>query len=94
MPAEGEPIVGEERLGLLVGHRRPLELDEEDLVADRGAALLGAGHERTRDRVGGVDRELQPCVGTGASGQLTDRRQLAHQLGQALGVELADPAAV
>ena len=57
--AERERVVGEQRVGPVVGQRRPLELDEEQLVGDRGRALLGAGHQRADRGVGGVDREPQ-----------------------------------
>jgi len=43
--AEREPRVGQQRRGLLVRHRCPLELDEDHLVVDRGAAFLGARHQ-------------------------------------------------
>ena len=72
----------------------PLELDEQDLVVDRGAALLGPCEQRARFRIGGVDREAQVRVVAGASGELTDRGQLGHQLGQSGRVEVGDPAAV
>ena len=94
VPAEREPIAREQLGGLLVGHRGPLELHEQDLVVDRGAALLGARHQRAGCGIGGVDRELQPRVRPGASGQLADAGQLAHQLDHPDDVELGDPPAV
>ena len=94
MTAEREAVVGEQRVGLLVGDLGPLELDEDELVADRGAALLGARHERAGGGVGGVDRELQARVRAGAAAELVDGGELAHELDQPDDVELADAAAV
>ena len=40
MPGEREPLVGEQRLDPLVGELGPLELEEQQLGADRGGAFL------------------------------------------------------
>ena len=56
---EREPLVGEERLDLLVGQLGPLELEEQQLRADHGAALLDPLHARAACGIGGVGREVE-----------------------------------
>ena len=92
--AERELLVGEELGGAVVVDRGPFELDEDELVVDRGGLLLGARDQRAVRRVGGVDGEAQARVRVGATDEIADRGELVHELGEAGGVELGDAAAV
>ncbi len=92
--AEGERGVGEQALGLLVGHLVPLQLEEQQLGLDRRAELARLLQQRAGLGRLGVDREREHRVRAGASGGVGDRLQLAHRGGEAGGVELGDLAAV
>ena len=56
---ERESVVGEQRVGLFVRELRPLELEEQQLGADRRAALVDLLHARAACRVGGVGGEVE-----------------------------------
>ena len=56
---EREPFVGEQRLDLLVGELGPLELEEQQLRADHGAALVDLLHARAARGIGRVGREVE-----------------------------------
>ena len=88
--AEVERRIGEQRRDLLVGQLGPLEVDEQQLVGDRGRPLLGAGEQRAPRGVLRVGREAQPGVRAGLADRLGDRRQLLHQRRELAGVEGAD----
>jgi hypothetical protein len=81
--AEREALVGEEGRDVVVGQLGPLELEEEQLVADGGAALLDTGQQCSACGVGDVDREAETGVRAG----------LAHGVGELGGVEPANPSA-
>ena len=93
--AERELLVGEERRGAVVVDRGPFELDEDELVVDRGGLLLGARDERAVGRDPAVSTaNRRPAYESARPDEIADRGELAHQLGEPGGVELADAAAV
>ncbi len=94
VPTELQPRIVDDRGDRVVGHRGPLELDEEQLVGDRRGAFLDVGEQRPPRRVGGVHREPQRRVRPGATDELTDRPDPLHEPGQLRRVERADPTAV
>ncbi len=91
---ERERVVGEDRGDVLLGQLRPFELDEQELVRDRGGALLGASEQRTTGGILGVDREAQARIRTGAAEELGDAGELVHELGETSRIELADATSV
>jgi len=94
MATEVEPRVVEQRLDVVVVELGPLEVEEEQLVGDRGGALLGARQQGTPRRVLRVGRELEPRVRTRLADELGDRGELLHQRHEIRGVEVADPAPI
>ena len=94
MAAEREAGVGQQLLHPVLGQRRPLQVEEDQLGLHPGAALLHPLHERPGCGVGGVAREPQPGVGLGLAQHLAQISQGRHELGQAGGVEVADLAPV
>jgi hypothetical protein len=92
--AEAQRLVGQKPVGTLIGKRRPLELEEQQLGLDLGGALLNQLQERPAGRVGGVGCEPKRSERAGTADQFVDRAQLAHGRLQAGAVELGDPPGV
>ena len=85
---------GQQLLGAVVGDLDPLELEEQELGLDRGAALGDHLHQRAVGRVLGVGGEAQVGEVRGAAGELGDLGDLLHRLAQAGAVEVGDLALV
>ncbi len=86
--AEGELGRGDQRLGLLVFELVPLEVEEQQRGLQRRQPLADLLHQRAHLGRERVDRERQRGVGAGAPGEVGDRLELAHRLGEPDGVEL------
>ena len=69
-----EAGVGQERLGPLVVEGGPLELEEQQLGADRGGPLLDLGDQRAARLVAGVGGEAQAGVAVGPGQVLLEAR--------------------
>ena len=89
MPA-GKRGIGEELGRALVGHRGPLELDEEELGRDRGRALLHVLEQCATRGVGGVCGEPQEGVRADAVDAFVDVLELVDRRRQLVGGEHAD----
>jgi len=86
--------VGEQRLGVVILERRPLELEEQQPRLDLGRPLLHEREQRPPCGVGGVGGEAQRRERARPADQLVDLGQLAHRRGEAAGVQLGEPAGV
>ena len=87
-----EARVGQERLGPLVVEGGPLELEEQQLGADRGGPLLDLGDQRAARLVAGVGGEAQAGVAVGPGQVLLERGEAVHERGQPGGVQLGHVA--
>ena len=87
-----EPGVGQQRLRPLVVERGPLELEEQQLGADRGGPLLDLGDERAAGLVAGVGGEAQAGVAVGPRQVLLEAGQAVHEGSQPGGVQLGHVA--
>ena len=92
--AEVEPLGGEQLLGPLVRQQVPLELEEQQLRLDRRAQLARLLDQGAARRVGRVEGEPEHRVRARPAGEIVDRAQLVHGVGEAGGVELGHAAAV
>ena len=89
-----DAIVGEEGIGCGVVHRCPLELEPDQLGADRGGAFLHALHEGTVDGITRVDRELEAGIRGRPADQLLKVAQRRHEVRERGGVHRGDAFAV
>ena len=92
--AELQAVACEQLLHARIVQRGPLQVEEQQRRLDRRAALLGRLQECSVGRVGGVGGETQRSVGSGATDQVVDLRELPHRLAQPVAVELAELAGV
>ena len=70
MAGEGQPVVGEHRIDVVLRGGRPLELEEDELGRDGGRSFFDALHGRRDLVVEHVDAEAQPGVRAGAPDEL------------------------
>ena len=92
--AEPQTGVGDQVLHPVLGQRGPLQVEEDELGLDPGAALLHPLHERAGGSVGGVLREAQAGVGLGLAQHFAQLSKRGHELDQGGGVELGHLGAV
>jgi hypothetical protein len=92
--AEVEPGGGEQLLRPLVRDEVPLQVEEEQLGLDRGGELPRLLHPGAALRVGRVERVAEDRVGPGAAGEVVDRAELLHRLGELGRLQLRQAAAV
>ena len=92
--AEVELVGREQLVRPLVGDLVPLELEEHERRLDRSAQLVGALHQSSALRVGGVEREPQNGIGAGAADEVLDRGELVHGVGETDGTQLGHSVAV
>ena len=77
-------------LDVLVGELGPLELEEQEVVADRGRPLVDVGEQLAALGVGRVDGEPQTGVGADLADDLRHRRDLVHDRRELRRVELGE----
>ena len=84
---EAEPVVGEERVDLVVGNLGPLELEEQELRADHRAPLLDALHARAASGIGRVGGEVESGEAAGAADEVVHLGEAVHEVDEAVGIE-------
>ena len=94
MPRARQAIVGEQRFDGVIGKLSPLELEEQQLRADRRRPLLHHLHARPARRIGRVGREVESRVTPCPSDEIVDLGERAHEVLELVGVELRDLAAL
>ena len=92
--AELQTAGGQQLLGVGIFERSPLELEEQKHRLDCRGALLNPLQQRPAGGIGGVCRELQRRIGSGASDQLVDPLELVHRRLERGRVQLGDLAGV
>ncbi len=91
--AEVEGRVGEQRLSALVGHRRPLQVEEHQLGRQFGGGLGQLGHRCAALGVEGVLGQAQADVGAGPAQQVVQLADRAHERRHPCGIQRIDRAA-
>jgi hypothetical protein len=94
MAGEGELLVGEEHLHLIVGELCPLEIEEQQSGADLRGEVVDALHTRAARRIGGIARKVEADITPGPSDDFVDPRQLLHHARELRRVEVGDATAV
>ena len=90
MAAEVELGVGEHCGGVVVVGGGPLEIEEDQLGADRRRAFLGSGHRGAPGGVVGRGREREHRVVAGPRHEVLEVGERVHRRREVGGVELAD----